>query len=137
LDVSLELTSVCIVDERGTIVRETKVPSDPDDLVRYFRSREHPITRIALEAGPLSHWIHAGLTAARFDAVLLETRQVKAVLSATTVKTDRRDARGICAEGGVHRWKADIGGEIHSRTSTYRKPRPSIARAIHMRATAT
>jgi transposase len=95
LDVSLELTSVCIVDERGTIVRETKVPSDPDDLVRYFRSLEHPITRIALEAGPLSHWIQAGLTAAGFETVLLETRHVKAVLSAMTVKTDRRDARGI------------------------------------------
>jgi transposase len=97
LDVSLELTSVCIVDERGTIVRETKVPSEPEDLVRYFRSQEHPITRIALEAGPLSHWLHAGLTAAGFEAVLLETRQVKAVLSAMSVKTDRRDARGIAS----------------------------------------
>ena len=36
LDVSLELTSVCIVDAQGRIVRETKVPSDPEDLVRYF-----------------------------------------------------------------------------------------------------
>ena len=95
LDVSLELTSVCIVDERGTIVRETKVPSEPEDLARYFGALEHPITRIALEAGPLSQWIHAGLTAAGFETVLLETRHVKAILSAMTVKTDRRDARGI------------------------------------------
>ena len=95
LDVSLELTSVCIVDAQGRIVRETKVPSDPEDLVRYFRALEHRITRIALEAGPLSQWIHAGLTAAGFETVLLETRHVKAALSAMNVKTDRRDARGI------------------------------------------
>ena len=95
LDVSLELTSVCIVDAQGRIVRETKVPSDPEDLVRYFRSLEHPITRVGLEAGPLSQWIHAGLTDAGLETVLLETRHVKAALSAMTVKTDRRDARGI------------------------------------------
>jgi transposase len=84
-----------MVDAQGRIVRETKVPSDPEDLVDYFRSLELAITRVALEAGPLSQWIHAGLAAAGFEAVLLETRHVKAALSAMTVKTDRRDARGI------------------------------------------
>jgi transposase len=53
------------------------------------------ITRVALEAVPLSQWLYAGLVEAGFDAVLLETRHVKAALSAMTVKTDRRDARGI------------------------------------------
>ena len=48
-----------------------------------------------MEAGPLSQWLHAGLTNAGFEAVLLETRQVKAALSAMVVKTDRKDARGI------------------------------------------
>jgi transposase len=95
LDVSLELTSVCIVDAQGGIVCEAKVRSDPEDLVRYCRSLGHPITRVALEAGPLSQWLHAGLVAAGFETVLLETRHVKAALSAMTVKTDRRDARGI------------------------------------------
>jgi transposase len=53
------------------------------------------VTRIGLEAGPLSQWLHAGLTGAGFEAVLLETRHVKAALSAMVVKTDRKDARGI------------------------------------------
>ena len=43
----------------------------------------------------MSQWLHAGLVAAGRDAVLLETRHVKAALSAMTVKTDRKDARGI------------------------------------------
>jgi len=53
------------------------------------------VSRIGLEAGPLSQWLHAGLVAAGRDVVLLETRHVKAALSAMTVKTDRKDARGI------------------------------------------
>ncbi len=38
---------------------------------------------------------YAGLSAAGLPTVLLETRHVKAALSAMTVKTDRKDARGI------------------------------------------
>lgn len=95
LDVSLELTSVCIVDARGAIVREVKVASEPEVLVGFLRGQQLEIARVGLEAGPLSQWLHAGLIAAGFAAVLLETRHVKAALSAMTVKTDRRDARGI------------------------------------------
>ena len=34
LDVSLEETSVCILDETGKICREVKVTSHPEDLLR-------------------------------------------------------------------------------------------------------
>src|SRR6476469_2048280 len=95
IDVSLEESSVCIVDATGTIVREVKIASEPAVLVRYFDELELPVGCIGLEAGPLSQWLHAGLVAAGRDAVLLETRHVKAALSAMTVKTDRKDARGI------------------------------------------
>jgi transposase len=48
-----------------------------------------------MEAGPLSQWLRDGLVDAGFEVVLLETRHVKAALSAMAVKTDRKDARGI------------------------------------------
>jgi transposase len=95
IDVSLEVSSVCVVDGAGKIVREAKVASEPDALVRFFSQLEVRVTRIGLEAGPLSQWLHGGLSAAGFEAVLLETRHVKAALSAMVVKTDRKDARGI------------------------------------------
>jgi transposase len=95
IDVSLELSSVCIVDASGKIVREAKVCSEPDVLVAFFKGLSFPIDRIGLEAGPLSQWLHAGLTRAGFETVLLETRHVKAALSAMSIKTDRNDARGI------------------------------------------
>ena len=95
IDVSLEHSSVCVVDGVGKIVREAKVASEPEALVRFFRGLETGVTRIGLEAGPLSQWLHAGLVAAGFEVVLLETRHVKAALSAMVIKTDRKDARGI------------------------------------------
>src|SRR5262245_27072218 len=95
IDVSLELSSVCIVDATGEIVKEAKVESHPDALVKFFKAFGLPLTVIGLEAGPLSQWLYAGLTKAAFVTSLMETRHVKAALSATTVKTDRRDARGI------------------------------------------
>ncbi len=78
----------------GQIVREVKVVSEPAALVRFFEELALPLSRLGMEAGPLSQWRHAGLTAAGFEVVLLETRHVKAALSAMVVKTDRKDARG-------------------------------------------
>src|SRR5687768_3585506 len=68
-----------------------------------WRASRRPLLRptqrvgdaIGLEAGPLSQWLHAGLSEAGLETVLLETRHVKAALSAMIVKTDRKDARGI------------------------------------------
>lgn len=95
IDVSLKESSVCVVDGQGKIVRETKAASEPGSLCALIGGFGFSITRIGLEAGPLSHWLRRGLIDAGFEVVLLETRHVKAALSAMTVKTDRKDARGI------------------------------------------
>jgi hypothetical protein len=54
IDAPLELSSVCIVDAKGNIVREAKVASNPDALVVFFKQRGLSVVRIGLEAGPLS-----------------------------------------------------------------------------------
>ena len=119
IDVSLEQSSVCVMDRAGQILRETKVPSDPEALLLFLGRLDHPVTLLGMEAGPLSQWLHAGLATAGVEVVLMETRQVKAALSAMiakrspegraerasgafraprwpeAIKTDRRDARGI------------------------------------------
>ena len=95
IDVSLKDSSICVVDAAGRIVREAKVASEPEALVAWFRGLGFAVTRIGLEAGPLSQWLHAGLSEAGLETVLLETRHVQAALSAMVVKTDRKDARGI------------------------------------------
>ena len=95
IDVSLNDSSICVVDSDGKIIREAKVASEPEALVAFFDTVGFVVSRIGLEAGPLSQWLYDGLTRAGFEVVLLETRHVKAALSAMVVKTDRKDARGI------------------------------------------
>lgn len=95
IDVSLEDSSVCVLDANGKIVREAKIASDPDSLAQFFGALGFELTRIGIEACPLSQWLYAGLSAAGFMVVLLEVRHVKAAISAMAVKTDRNDARGI------------------------------------------
>jgi len=95
IDVSLKESHLCVVDSKGKIVRESKVASDPEALAHFITEIGFPITRVGLEAGPLSQWLREGLISAGIEVVLLETRHVKAALSAMTVKTDRKDARGI------------------------------------------
>ena len=75
--------------------------SEPGGAGRLLRGLGLTIVRVGLEAGPLSQWPYDGLHKAGFEAVLLETRHVKAALSAMAIKTDRRDARGIAADGMV------------------------------------
>ena len=95
LDVSLASTAVCVLGGKGKVVTEAQVASAPDSLTSFLRELPHAIAAIGLEAGPLSNWLHKGLTDAGFEAVLMETRQVKSALKAMPIKTDRRDAEGI------------------------------------------
>ena len=95
IDVSLECSSVCIVEGSGKIVREGKVASEPEALINYFDSLNVVLVRIGLEAGPLSQWLYAPMKAAGLAVELLETRHVHDAFKAMPVKSDRNDARGI------------------------------------------
>ena len=95
IDVSLECSSVCVVDANGKIVREAKVASEPEALIAWLRSLGFGLARIGLEAGPLSQWLFAAMKAAGLAVELLETRHVRKAFEAMPVKSDRNDARGI------------------------------------------
>jgi transposase len=95
IDVSLESASLCVVDATGRIVREAKVASEPEVLIGWFSRLGLAVTRIGLEAGPLSQWLYAGMRDAGLAVELLETRHVRAAFKTMPVKTDRKDARGI------------------------------------------
>ena len=95
LDVSLEETAICIVDDAGCIVREVRAASEPEALVAFFTTCGMKMERVGLEACSLTAWLHAGLTEAGLPAICIETRQAKAAMGAMPNKTDRNDARGI------------------------------------------
>jgi transposase len=95
IDVSLECSSVCVVDGSGKIVRETKVESEPAALIGWLGSLGFRLGRIGLEAGPLSQWLYMAMKQAGLAVELLETRHVRDAFKAMPVKSDRNDARGI------------------------------------------
>src|ERR1700751_1980967 len=95
LDVSVKETSICIVDDTGRIVKEVKVASEPEALLKVLGKPAYRFKRIGLEAGPLSQWLFSALAEAGLPVICVETRHMQAVLKAQINKTDRNDARGI------------------------------------------
>jgi transposase len=53
------------------------------------------LTRISLEAGPLSQWLYVAMRQAGLAVELLETRHMRNAFKIMPAKTDRKDARGI------------------------------------------
>src|SRR5713101_6335318 len=96
LDVSVKETSVCVVEDAGKVILEQKVPTEPADIIALLSSLAVTYGRIGIEAGPLSQWLVNALTAADLPVICVETRHMKALLTAQQInKTDRNDARGI------------------------------------------
>src|SRR5256884_3018304 len=95
LDVSVKETSVCIIDKAGKVIREVKVATKPVPILAVLTEEALAIERIGLEAGPLSQWLYSALAEAGLPVICVETRHMKAALSAQINKSDRNDARGI------------------------------------------
>ena len=92
---SLELSSLCVLDATGKVIWAAKVASELEALVALLRGLWCDDRPRRPEGRPLVAITVCGLQAAGHETILLKTRQLKAALSAMAIKTDRRDARGI------------------------------------------
>lgn len=121
LDVSLEESSVCVIDAEGAVVAEAKVASDPEALAGYLQRWGTELVRVGLEAGGLSPWLWHGLRELGVAAVCIETRRMKAYAKASPVKTDRRDARliALAMRAGLYR-------EVHVKSEAAQKLRLAL-----------
>ena len=95
LDVSLKQTSICVVDQTGSVVREGVVDSDPKAISVYVRSKAPDAVRIGLETGPTSTWLWTELKRLGLPVICIDARHAKAVLKMQINKNDRNDAIGI------------------------------------------
>jgi transposase len=118
LDVSMKETSICIVDKEGEVIREVKVATEPTAIVAVLMDETLAIERIGLEAGAFSQWLYGALAEADLPVVCVETRHMKAELSAQRNKTDRNDARGIAQMMRVGLYRP-----VHVKTMTSQKQR--------------
>ncbi len=95
LDVSLKQTSICVVNQTGSMVREGVVDSDPEVIAAFVRSNAPGAVRIGLETGPTSTWLWTELKRLGLPVICIDARHAKAVLKMQINKSDRNDAAGI------------------------------------------
>jgi transposase len=95
LDVSLKQTSICVVSDTGSIVREGVVDSDPEAIAAFVRSKAPDAVRVGLESGPTATWLWTELRRLGVPVICIDARHAKAVLKMQINKSDRNDAVGI------------------------------------------
>jgi transposase len=95
LDVSLKQTSICVVNQAGSVLREGVVDSDPDAIGAFVRSNAPGVVRIGLETGPTATWLWTELKRLGLPVICIDARHAKAVLKMQINKSDRNDAAGI------------------------------------------
>src|ERR1700745_282541 len=94
LDVSLETTSICVIDDAGAIIWRGKCSSDPDTITAIVRQHAPGTVRVGLETGQLSNWLTLSLRRRGLPVVCMDARHAKAALSLPINKTDANDAFG-------------------------------------------
>jgi transposase len=95
LDVGMDETAICVVNDKGNVVLQVAVVTDPDAIKTARQPYFGRLRRVGHEAGALSPWLHGELLERGLPAVCLETQHVRAALKAQRNKTDKTDALGL------------------------------------------
>jgi transposase len=95
LDVSLKRTSICVVNQTGSVLREGVVDSEPEAIAAFVRSKAPGAVRIGLETGPTATWLWTELKQLGLPVICIDARHARAVLKMQINKSDRNDAVGI------------------------------------------
>ena len=72
LDVSLNTVFVCIVDEKGKVIKEQELLSTPEAIGSFLIGTDLEIERIGLESGNLTHYLKKGLKKMGYEVVGME-----------------------------------------------------------------
>ncbi|MGA7324914.1 MAG: transposase [Rhodomicrobium sp.] len=95
LDVSLETTSICVVDSTGATVWRGSCATDPANIAGALHRHARGARLIGLETGQLSNWLTRALCELELPVVCLDARHAKAALKLQVNKTDANDAWGL------------------------------------------
>jgi transposase len=88
----------CVLDERGDVVEEGRLPTTPSALGRRFGSM--PSARVVLETGTHSPWISRLVASCGHEVIVGNPRRLRLIADSDT-KTDRLDAEFLARVGRV------------------------------------
>ncbi|WP_347337086.1 IS110 family transposase [Bradyrhizobium retamae] len=92
LDISMEETSICVLDQTGGLTFEGCVPTNPEAIAKLLRRHAGNAERIVFETGSLSNWLWHQLRALGFPVICLDARHANAALS---MRINKNDAKGL------------------------------------------
>lgn len=107
LDVSMQETAVCVVDEQGKVVREFTELTDPQVLSKAIKHLKLTIAKVGIESGSISNWLVSELQDEGIPAICVDSRKMAAILSLKNNKNDKNDALGI-----AQAMRADMYSEV-------------------------
>lgn len=127
LDLSMETTQVCIVDENGRKLVSEKVESTPEALAAMLE-RYRPIERAVIETGRMSPAVCLGLRELGVAVVCIDARQAHQSLKAMKAnKTDPHDAAGLAQLARTGFYK-----EVHVKSPAAHGVRSVITARSHL-----
>ncbi len=95
LDVSMKVTNICVLNEEGKRIFESKASTDSLAIHEELSKSGVELEKVGLETGSLSKYLTKGLLERGVKAIRIDARKMAAILSVTVNKTDKNDARGI------------------------------------------
>jgi hypothetical protein len=76
--------AICILDQTGKIEREGVVPSDPEAIAAFIKSRAPHVVRVGLETGATATWLWTELNKLGLPVICIDARHAKAALRMPT-----------------------------------------------------
>jgi len=95
LDVSQELTAICVVDATGRRLWRGQCATDPGQIERAVRGHAGKDAHVGLETGPMTPWLVHELRGRGLNVTCLDARHASAALKMQLNKTDQNDAEGL------------------------------------------
>lgn len=129
LDVGVETTSVCVINDLGEVLHEATCPTDVRSVHReiVFIKRRRSAT-VGIETGTGMH-LARGLRSLGYSVDVYEARQLSRFLRARRNKTDAGDANGIAEAGRVG---ATLISKVHLKSLECQSLASRLAIRSHM-----
>jgi transposase len=109
LDLGDRQSALCVMDERGQILKECVLPTTKAALRRHFSGGGR--ARVVMEACGQSHWISGCIEELGHEVLVVNPRRLRLITESVT-KTDRNDARLLARLG---RLDVELLSPIHRR----------------------